>query len=108
MAQSWRAGSEPLCDHYTEPEPGSRYLAGMASSLQIMASHESAGREGALAEADQSLMFPPSVELNFSASLCKLNIPKLGGKGDRARVIFKVTGLFVSIQWPFSEVQYLV
>ena len=53
MAQSWRAGSEPLCDHYTEPEPGSRYLAGMALSLQIIASHESAGREGALAEADQ-------------------------------------------------------
>ena len=63
---------------------------------------------GGEALADQESQVPPSVEFNFSASLCKLNIPKLGGKGDRARVIFKVTGLFVSIQWPFSEVQYLV
>ena len=55
MAQSWRAGSEPLCDHYTEPGPGSRQPLSCwdGFKLQIIASHESAGREGALAEADQ-------------------------------------------------------
>ena len=77
MAQSWRAGSEPLCDHYTEPEPGSRYLAGMALSLQIIASHESAGAgAGSQALVDQKSDISPSVELNFSALLCKLNIPR--------------------------------
>ena len=57
------------------------------------------GGGGAWLRLTKSLRFPPSVDLNFSASLCKLNIPKLGEKGDRARVIFKVTGLFVSIQY---------
>ena len=89
MAQSWRAGPEPLCDHYigagagvshqSRREPGSRYLAGMALSLQIIASHESGGRRPALA--DQESQVSPSVEFNFSALLCKLNIPKLGGEG---------------------------